>query len=99
MKTDLNVLGKHFNIASEARRRRLVALFFGVFAALEVAAWFIGADGNGLGISVTMGPAIVRAILQAGHILFLTLPTAILLWNEPDLPGDDAVVIGNGVTQ
>ena len=41
MKTDLVLFGKHFNMASQVRRRRLVVLFYSGFAALMSAGWFL----------------------------------------------------------
>ncbi len=41
MKTELVLFGKHFDVASQVRRRRLVVLVYAIFAMLMVAGWFI----------------------------------------------------------
>jgi len=41
MKTKLVLLGKHFDAASQVRRRRLVVLVYTIFAGLMGAGWFI----------------------------------------------------------
>jgi hypothetical protein len=170
MKTDLVLFGKRFDVASRARRRRVVITFYAVFAVILVAAWLSGDDPGGgwftaaftilvgpllggylsfnlfgskglvdsfatkdsderalkrrdqahwlayrhLGNvvivaflveylrhssllryvqAIGMGPAwlerITYDLLQIGYILFLTLPSAILLWTEPDLEPND----------
>jgi hypothetical protein len=40
------------------------------------------------GFSVPTAHHMIRAILQAGYVLTLTLPAAILLWTEPDMEND-----------
>jgi hypothetical protein len=49
MRTDLILFGKHFKMASRTHRRRLVLLFYVVFAALISASWFIDPSGFGAG--------------------------------------------------
>jgi len=41
MKSELVLFGQHINMASQARRRRLVTIVYGIFAALMVAGWFL----------------------------------------------------------
>jgi len=41
MKTELILLGKRIDMASQPRRRRLVVLIYGTFAALMAAGWFL----------------------------------------------------------
>jgi hypothetical protein len=47
MKAELVLFGKHFNMASRARRRRLVILFYAAFAALILATWLVDSSGYG----------------------------------------------------
>ncbi|MGD0733380.1 MAG: hypothetical protein ABR956_19105 [Terracidiphilus sp.] len=47
MKTELVLFGRHFKMASRARRRRLVVIFYAAFAALISASWFIDPSGYG----------------------------------------------------
>ncbi len=55
MKTELVLFGRHFDMALQARRRRLVVLVYAVYGAVMGAGWFIDhwhAIGSGLTIFV-----------------------------------------------
>jgi len=45
MRTELRLFGMRLNVASRARRRSLVALFYGVYLALIVASWTVDSGG------------------------------------------------------
>jgi hypothetical protein len=47
MKTKLVLFGKHIDMATRTRRRRLVALFYGVFGALLVMSWMTPSHTGG----------------------------------------------------
>jgi hypothetical protein len=47
MKTEVVLLGMHINIASQARRRRLVVLIYAGFAALGTAWFFVSGHFGG----------------------------------------------------
>ena len=47
MRTELILFGRHFKMASQVRRRRLVSIFYATFAALIAASWIIDPSGYG----------------------------------------------------
>lgn len=49
MRTEITLLGWRFNTAAQTRRRCLVALFYGSFAALMIISWIADASGHAAG--------------------------------------------------
>jgi len=47
MRTELVIFGRHFKMASRARRRQLVLIFYAAFASLITASWWIDPSGYG----------------------------------------------------
>jgi hypothetical protein len=62
MKSELVLFGKHINMASRSRRRRLVVVFYGVLGALLVASWLMGSHIGG-------GFITIEFVLFVGPIL------------------------------
>jgi hypothetical protein len=63
MKTELVLFGRHIDMASQARRRRLVMIVYGTFAALMAAGWIL--DRWGLWGSILIifsAPSIARLV-------------------------------------
>lgn len=60
MKTELVLLGRRYNVASRARRRKVVIAFYAVFLALLVASWTKGGVSSGgwftIEFTVLIGP-------------------------------------------
>jgi hypothetical protein len=67
MKTELVLFGKHFKMASQARRRRLVLIFYAAFAALIAASWFIDPSGYGSGF-MTIEFTILAGPILGGYL-------------------------------
>lgn len=61
MKSDLDVLGKHISVASRSRRRWIVALTYGGFAAWIIA--FVWFSDHGVLASASMAVAVLFALV------------------------------------
>lgn len=74
------------------RRDNAHYLAYRVLGALVVLAFLIDYMTSSptvlLQFAPVLGHHIVRLLLQCGYILFLTLPSAILLWTEPDMEAE-----------
>jgi hypothetical protein len=72
MKTEIVLFGQHFNMASRARRRRLVAVFYGVFGVLLLANWmFRSHTGGGLltiEFTILVGPILGGYFARIGFL-------------------------------
>jgi hypothetical protein len=65
MKTELVLFGKRLNLATRAQRRRLVVIFYGIFAALLLASWALRSNTSGGWITIEF--AILVGPMLGGH--------------------------------
>ncbi len=86
--------GLRIDERSVRNRNRAAYRAFNILGALVIIAMLVGWIGGdpesfyGLGMTVEQSHRVVRLLLQIGYLFALTLPQAIMLWNEPDIEVD-----------
>ncbi len=73
MRTELNLFGKHFNMATQARRRQLVAAFYSFFSILVAVCWLVSPSGYGASF-VTIEFTIFAGPILGGYLTGWIIP-------------------------